>query len=91
MSIKLINSRNWDIMKVWHRRKRLKCSLKCSNLNLEGLNDMAKQDIYTWPEAEDDNLDELLKKARERNKNKTVEELDAEWDEFVNSLKLETI
>lgn len=52
---------------------------------------MAKQDIYTWPEAEDDNLDELLKKARERNKNKTVEELDAEWDEFVNSLKLETI
>ena len=46
---------------------------------------------YDWPEAEDDNLDELLKKAFERNKNKTVEELDAEWDEFVNSLKLEMI
>ena len=60
-------------------------------LNLEGLNDMAKKDIYTWPEGEDDNLDELLKKASERNKNKTVEELDAEWDEFVNSLKLEMI
>lgn len=46
---------------------------------------------YDWPEAKDDNLDELLKKASERNKNKTVEELDAEWDEFVNSLKLEMI
>ena len=46
---------------------------------------------YDWPEAEDDNLDELLKKAYERNKNKTVEELDDEWDEFVKNLKLETI
>ena len=46
---------------------------------------------YDQPEAEDDNLDELLKKASERNKNKTVEELDAEWDEFVKSLKLERI
>ena len=46
---------------------------------------------YDCPEAEDDNLDELLKKAYERNKNKTVEELDAEWDEFVRSLKLESI
>lgn len=52
---------------------------------------MVKKDIYDWPEGEDDNLDELLKKAYERNKNKTVEELDAEWDGFVKSLKLETI
>ena len=52
---------------------------------------MAKKDIYDWPEAEDDNLDELLKKAYERNKNKTVEELDDEWDEFVKNLKLESI
>ena len=51
---------------------------------------MVKYD-YDWPEAEDDNLDELLKKAYERNKNKTVEELDDEWDEFVKNLKLETI
>ena len=72
MSIKLINSRNWDIMRVWHRRKRLKCFLKC--LNLEGLNDMAKKDIYDWPEGEDDNID--FDDIRERNKNKTVEELD---------------
>ena len=46
---------------------------------------------YDWPEAEDDNLDELLNKAYERNKNNTVEELDDEWDEFVKNLKLETI
>ena len=46
---------------------------------------------YDWQEAEDDNLDELLKKAYERNKNKPVEELDDEWDEFVKNLKLETI
>ncbi|HEM3662623.1 TPA: hypothetical protein U1C76_000326 [Streptococcus suis] len=46
---------------------------------------------YGWPEAEDDNLDELLKEARERNKNKTIAELDAEWDEFVKNLKLETV
>lgn len=65
--------------------------LKHSTLNLEGLNDMVKKDIYDWPEGEDDNLDELLKKAYERNKNKTVEELDDEWDEFVKNLKLETI
>lgn len=58
---------------------------------MEGLNDMAKKDIYDWPEGEDDNLDELLKKAYERNKNKTVEELDDEWDEFVKTLKLESI
>lgn len=62
-------------------------------MNLEGLIDMVeKYDYdYDWPEAEDDNLDELLKKAYERNKNKTVEELDDEWDEFVKNLKLETI
>ena len=46
---------------------------------------------YDWPEAEDDNLDELLKEASKRNKNKTIEELDAEWDVFVKSIKLETI
>lgn len=60
-------------------------------MNLEGLIDMIEKYDYDCPEAEDDNLDELLKKAYERNKNKTVEELDAEWDEFVKSLKLETI
>ena len=61
------------------------------NLNLEELIDMIEKYDYDWPEAEDDNLDELLKKAYERNKNKTVEELDDEWDEFVKNLKLETI
>ena len=76
---------------MYHKRKLLNYYLKHSTLNLEGLNDMVKKDIYDWPEGEDDNLDELLKKAYERNKNKTVEELDAEWDEFVKSLKLETI
>ena len=60
-------------------------------LTLEGLIDMVEKYDYDWPEAEDDNLDELLKKAYERNKNKTVEELDDEWDEFVKNLKLETI
>lgn len=60
-------------------------------MNLEGLIDMIEKYDYDWPEAEDDNLDELLKKAYERNKNKTVEDLDREWDEFVKNLKLETI
>ena len=78
-------------MKLQHKRKRLKCFLICLNLNLEGLIDMIEKYDYDWPEAEDDNLDELLKKAYERNKNKTVEELDAEWDEFVKNLKLETV
>ena len=78
-------------MKSQRKRKYLKIYAKCLNLNLEGLNDMAKKDIYDWPEGEDDNLDELLKKAYERNKNKTVEELDDEWDEFVKTLKLESI
>ena len=78
-------------MKSQRKRKYLNFFVKCLNLNLEGLNDMAKKDIYDWPEAQDDNRDELLKKASERNKNKTVEELDAEWDEFVKNLKLESI
>ena len=78
-------------MKSQRKRKYLKIYAKCLNLSLEGLNDMAKKDIYDWPEGEDDNLDELLKKAYERNKNKTVEELDDEWDEFVKTLKLESI
>ncbi|WP_045593911.1 hypothetical protein [Streptococcus oralis] len=69
----------------------MKRFLICLNLNLEGLIDMTEKYDYDWPEAEDDNLDELLKKVSERNKNKTVEELDAEWDEFVKSLKLESI
>ncbi len=60
-------------------------------MNLEGWNEMAKKEIYDLPEGEDDNLDELLNKAYERNKKKTVEELDDEWDEFVKNLKLETI
>lgn len=46
---------------------------------------------YDWPEAEDDNMDELLKKAYERNKNKTVEDLDREWEEYLKILKLESI
>lgn len=46
---------------------------------------------YDWPEAEDDNLDELLKKASERNKNKTIDDLDREWEEYLKTLKLETI
>ena len=60
-------------------------------LTLEGLIDMVEKSDYDWPEAEDDNLDELLKKASERNKNKTVEELDAEWEEFLRTLKLKRI
>ena len=58
---------------------------------MEGLIDMIEKYDYDWPEAEDDNLDELLKKAYERNKNKTVEELDAEWEEYLKTLKLESI
>ena len=67
----------------------MKCFLKCLNLNLEGLNDMAKQDIYTWPEGEDDNID--FNAVHEKNKNKTVEDLDREWEEYLKTLKLETI
>ncbi|MEQ9763250.1 hypothetical protein ABPS01_00990 [Streptococcus sp. ZJ151] len=52
---------------------------------------MVEKYAYDWPEGEDDNLDELLKEAHERNKNKTIAELDAEWDEFVRNIKLETI
>ena len=65
--------------------------MKRLNLNLEGLIDMIEKNDYDWPEAEDDNLDELLKKASERNKNKIVEDLDHEWEEFVRTLKLERI
>jgi hypothetical protein len=65
--------------------------VKRLNLNLEGLIDMIEKYDYDWPEAEDDNLDELLKKASERNKNKIVEDLDHEWEEFVRTLKLERI
>ena len=64
---------------------------KCSVLNLEGLIDLIEKYGYDWPEAEDDNLDELLKKAYERNKNKTVEDLDREWEEYLKTLKLESI
>lgn len=60
-------------------------------MNLEGLIDMIEKYDYDWPEAEDDNLDELLKKAYERNKNKTVEDLDREWEEYLKTLKLESI
>ena len=67
----------------------MKCFLKCLNLNLEGLNDMAKQDIYTWPEGEDDNID--FNAVHEKNKNKTVEDLDQEWAEYLKTLKLESI
>lgn len=65
--------------------------MKRLNLNLERLIDMIEKYDYDWPEAEDDNLDELLKKASERNKNKIVEDLDHEWEEFVRTLKLERI
>lgn len=67
----------------------MKYFLKCLNLNLEGLNDMAKQDIYTWPEGEDDNID--FNAVHEKNKNKTVEDLDQEWAEYLKTLKLESI
>lgn len=67
----------------------MKCFLKCLNLNLEGLNDMAKQDIYTWPEGENDNID--FNAVHEKNKNKTVEDLDQEWAEYLKTLKLESI
>jgi len=67
----------------------LKYFLKCLNLILEGLNDMAKQDIYTWPEGEDDNID--FNAVHEKNKNKTVEDLDQEWAEYLKTLKLESI
>ena len=46
------------------------------NSNLEGLTDMAKKDIYDWPEGEDDNID--FDAIHEQNKNKTVEDLDRE-------------
>lgn len=50
---------------------------------------MVKQDIYTWPEGEDDNID--FNAVREKNKNKTVEDLDQEWTEYLKTLKLEAI
>lgn len=52
---------------------------------------MVKKYDYSWPDAEDDNLDELLDEAHKRNKDKSVAELDAEWDDFVKNIKLETI
>ena len=39
---------------------------------------MAKKDIYDWPEGEDDNID--FDAIHEQNKNKTVEDLDREWE-----------
>lgn len=79
----------FSIMELKQKRKCLKCFLRRLILNLEGLNDMAKQDIYTWPEGEDDNID--FDAIQEQNKNKTVEDLDHEWEEFVRTLKLERI
>ncbi|MHC3764574.1 hypothetical protein [Streptococcus suis] len=67
----------------------MKCFLSYLTLNLEGLIDMVKKYTYDWPEAEDDNID--FNAIRERNKDKTIADLDAEWDEFVKNLKLETI
>lgn len=58
-------------------------------LTLEGLIDMVEKYDYDWPEAEDDNID--FDDIRERNKNKTVEELDREWEEYLKTLKLEEI
>lgn len=50
---------------------------------------MVEKYDYDWPEAEDDNID--FDDIRERNKNKTVEELDREWEEYLKTLKLEEI
>ena len=63
--------------------------LKYSILNLEGLNDMAKKDIYDWPEGEDDNID--FDAIHKQNKDKTIEDLDREWEEYLKTLKIETI
>lgn len=56
---------------------------------MEGSTDMAKKDIYDWPEGEDDNID--FDAIHEQNKNKTIEDLDREWEEYLKTLKLETI
>ena len=77
------------IMKLKRKRKSLKFYLRCLNSNLKGLNDMDKKDIYDWPEGEDDNTD--FDAIHEQNKDKTVEDLDREWEEFVRTLKLERI
>ncbi|UGQ07137.1 hypothetical protein [Streptococcus anginosus] len=50
---------------------------------------MTRKDIKDWPESEDDDID--FDDIRERNKNKTVEELDHEWEEYLKTLKLEEI
>lgn len=76
-------------MKSQCERKYLKFYLKCLNLNLKGLNAMDKKDIYDWPEGEDDNID--FDAIHEQNKDKTVEDLDREWEEFVRTLKLERV
>ena len=76
-------------MKSQRKRKYLKIYAKCSTLSLEGLSEMAKKDIYDWPEGEDDNID--FDAIQERNKNKTVEDLDREWEEYLKTLKLESI
>ena len=50
---------------------------------------MAKKDIYDWPEGEDDNID--FDAIHEQNKDKTIEDLDHEWEGFLKTLKLESI
>ncbi|MGT2739203.1 hypothetical protein [Streptococcus pantholopis] len=50
---------------------------------------MTIQDLNAWPEAEDDNID--FNAAHEANKDKSVDDLDREWSEYVKKLKLEII
>ena len=56
---------------------------------MEGLNDMTRNDINDWPEGEDDNID--FDAIHKQNKDKTIEDLDREWEEYLKTLKLETI
>ncbi|BDT63710.1 hypothetical protein SP4011_01270 [Streptococcus parapneumoniae] len=50
---------------------------------------MTRNDINDWPEGEDDNID--FDAIHKQNKDKTIEDLDREWEEYLKTLKLETI
>ncbi|MBF6978682.1 hypothetical protein IU403_05900 [Aerococcaceae bacterium zg-BR22] len=52
---------------------------------------MKDKDEDDWPEEENDDIEKDLALAHERNKNKTVEELDLEWNEFLKTLELEDV
>lgn len=47
------------------------------------LTEMVKQFSYNWPEAEDDDFDPKL---IEKSKSMTIEQIDEDWESFVDNL-----